>query len=120
VGDPDKFDSYSYTTTEQLTWITKYSKYTGNRPRYFYVNNYVYIYNEPQLEYINIRGLWFDQKQLNEFKCNNQPCYTDDDQYEIADDIINTMVQDVIKNELRIMAPDIVTEVTVDKQQTPN
>ncbi len=119
VGDPDKFDAYGYTTPEQLYWLVKYNKYTSDRPRYFYINGYVYIYNEPDLEYINIRGIWPDQRQLNTFKCNDVPCYTDDDQWDIPDDIINTMIQDILRNELRLIAPEM-GEVTVDNKETDN
>lgn len=116
VGGPDKMDGYSYTSTDQLVWIVNYSRYTKDRPKYFYVNGYIYVYNEPELEYINVRGIWPDQRQLNIFKCDDVPCYNDDDQYDIADDIINTMVQDIIKNEFRVLAPEL-TEISIDKQE---
>lgn len=117
VGDSDKFDAYSYATPEQVYWLVKYSKYTKNRPTYFYVNGYIYIYNEVDLGYINVRGVWPDQRQLNQFKCNNSPCYTDDDLWDVPDDIINTIIQDVLKNELRLIAPEL-GEVTVDENGT--
>ncbi len=115
VGDPDKLDGYTYMSPEQMVMIVNYgSKYTKDRPKYFYVNGYVYIYNEDSLEYVNIRGIWSDLRQLSPFKCADQPCYTDDDQWDIPDDIINTMMQDVIKNELRFLMSPEVDEVTVD------
>ncbi len=122
VGDPDKIDAYSYTTPDQLYWILKYgAKYTHDRPRYFYINGYIFIYNDRAIEYINVRGVWPDQRQLVLFKCEDQPCYTDDDQYDIPDDIINTMMQDIIKNELRLFMPNpsdaIVETTTKNKQQ---
>lgn len=120
VGDPDKMDAYSYATPEQIYWLINFSKYTKERPRYFYINGYVYIYNEVDLDYINIRGLWPDQRQLDPFKCMEEgeevPCYTDDDQWDIPDDIINTLIQDVLKNELRLIAPEL-GEVTVDNKE---
>lgn len=116
VGDPDKFDGYGYATPDQVYWLQKYNKYTGSRPKYFYINGYVYIYNEPDLGSLNIRAVWPDQRQLNPFKCNNVPCYTDDDQYDIPDDIINTMMQDVLKNEMRMFFPEL-AEVTVDEKK---
>jgi len=114
VGDPDKLDGYTYTTPEQLLWIQNYgSRYTQDRPKYFYVNSYVYIYNENDLESVNIRGLWPDQTQLKDFKCDGKPCYTDDDQYEMPGDLINIMIQDVLKNELRILMAGEPDEVTL-------
>jgi len=102
VGDPDKVDGYTYAAPEEILWLLKYNKYTSNRPKYFYLNGYIYIYNEDSLEHVNIRGLWPDQRQLNTFKCNDVPCYTDDDQWDVPQDIINTMVQDLFKNELAL------------------
>jgi hypothetical protein len=114
VGDNDRTDSYGYATIDQIVWFNKYNKYTSSRPKYEYANGYVYVYNEDTLEQVTIGGIWPDQAQLNEFKCDDQPCYTDDDQYDIADDIINTMIQDVLKNEFRLLAPEL-AEVTVDE-----
>lgn len=117
VGDPDKFDGYTYTTPEQLYYILKYgSKYTKDRPKYFYSNDYIYVYNEDSLENLGIRGIWPDQRQLNEFKCNGVPCYTDNDQYDIPDDIINVMMQDILKNELKFLAVPATNEVEVDDE----
>jgi len=118
VGSPDKMDSFTYTTTEQLQFMNKYgSKYTYDRPKYFYVNGYLYVYNEPNMENLGVRGIWPDPTVLQDFKCANKPCYTDDDQWDIPGDIVNTMVQDVIKNELRLLLANMeMDEVTVDNQ----
>lgn len=115
VGDPDKFDGYTYTTPEQLYSILKYgSKYTKDRPKYFYSNGYIFVYNEDSLENLGIRGIWPDQRQLNTFKCADVPCYTDDDLYDIPDDIINVAMQDILKNELKFLAINKTTEVNVE------
>ena len=117
VGDPDKTDSYTYTTTEQLYWMLNYgSIYTQHRPRYFYTNGYLYVYNEDDLEELGVGGIWADQRQLSPFKCADVPCYTDDDQYDIPDDIINTMIQDIIRNELRLLISPEQAEVVVSEK----
>lgn len=119
VGDPDRLDGYTYTTPDQLSYIINYgSRYTQDRPKYFYVNGYVYIYNDPALEYITIGGVWSDPRSLNGFKCDDQPCYTDDDPYDIPDDILNIMIQDVLKNELKWLVSQDSTEVTLDENTT--
>jgi hypothetical protein len=118
VGDPDKADAYAYTTPDQLYWILVYgAKYTRLKPRYLYINGYIYIYNEEILEYINVRGMWPDQRELHDFKCGEEPCYTDDDKYDIPDDLLNTMIQDILKNELRILLSPEQAEVTVTQDQ---
>lgn len=118
VGDADKVDAYGYASTDQLIWVTKYSKYTNKRPKYFYVNKYIYIYNIQEQDYINVRAIWTDPRELSPFKCDDVPCYTDEDQFDIPEDIINTMIQDVLKNEIRLMTPQV-DETTVDEQNQP-
>lgn len=118
VGDPDKTDGYGYSTPEQTKELAMYSKYTADRPRYFYVNGYLYIYNEKELEYVNVRGIWADPRQLSAFKCVNEPCYTDDDQYNIPDDIINTMIQDILKNEGKLLLSPEKAEVDITENNT--
>lgn len=114
VGDPDKLDGYTYMAPDQLLWMVRQgSRYTPDRPKYFYVNSYVYIYNENDLESVNIRGLWTDPTQLKDFLCGDKPCYTDNDQYEMPGDLINIMIQDILKNELRILMAGESGEVTV-------
>jgi len=119
VGDPDKFDGYTYTTPEQLYFILKHgSKYTKDRPKYFYSNGYIFVYNEDSLENLGIRGIWPDQRQLNTFKCADVPCYTDDDLYDIPDDIINVAMQDILKNELKFLSINKTTEINVEDNET--
>lgn len=107
VGSPDKTNAFPYTKPDQLPSILNYgSLYTKSKAKYYYANNYVYILNDNMATDIGISGLWLDQRQLMPFKKASNPAYTDDMQYDIADDIINTMIQDVIKSELRLYLED--------------
>lgn len=120
VGDTDKMDGYTYTTPDQYLYIAKYgSKYTKDRPKYFYANKYVYVYGEDFMDDLTIGGVWSDQRQLNGFKCSTDTCYTDDSQLDIPEDVINLIVQDVLKNELKFLINpgQQNTEVTIDEQQ---
>jgi hypothetical protein len=119
VGAADKSDPYGYATPEDNALYAKYNKYTGDRPKYFYVNGYIYVYNVDNIDYINIRGIFPDPRQLSRFKCTTTPCYTDDDQYDIPYDLINAMMADTLRTELRSFAPNSVPpkqgEVDPDK-----
>ncbi len=105
VGSADKLTPYSYATPEQYTLMAQYNKYTGANPKYFYVNGYLYIYGDLSEEWANVRGLYIDPRDLINFKCEGEPCYTDDDQYEIPDDLINAIIADTLRVELRSQAP---------------
>lgn len=100
VGSADQTEGYRYSTPDQVVF-QKYSKYTSRRPAYFYANGHLMIYNDMDTQWVNVKGVFSDPRSLHDFTCNGNQCYTDDDQFEIPDDIINTMIQDVLKNELR-------------------
>lgn len=107
VGSVDKSMSYRYMTPDQFVYASKYNKYTSRNPSYYYSNNRIYIYNDLDENYISIRGVFSDPRVLQPFKCAGTPCYTDDDQFEIPEDIINIIIQDVLKNELRTLFPQV-------------
>lgn len=114
VGSPDKQNPFGYATPEDAQLYNKYNKYTADSPKYFYVNGYVYVYNTDDLTYVNIRGVFPDARSLKDFKCSGVPCYSDDDQYDIPDDLINSMIRDTLQIELRAQAPKE-GEVDLDK-----
>lgn len=105
VGDANKEDAYRYMTPDQVK-ISLSNIYTSRRPSYYYSNSYLYIYNDNDISYVNVRGVFTDPKELEPFKCGSDPCYTDDDTFDISEDVVNTMVQDILKNELRNVFPE--------------
>lgn len=119
VGDADKQSSYRYMTPDQSLLSSSTARYTATRPSYYYANGYIYIYNDDDIEYINVRGVFSDPSQLSSFKCGTTPCYTDNDSFEMPEDIVNTMVQDVLKNELRNLMHEL-GEVEVTTQPKDN
>jgi hypothetical protein len=106
VGSVDKNEAYRYMTPDQTVFAIRYNKYTGKLPTYFYANGHIYIYNDPDTEWINVRGVFSDPRSLHDFTCEGHACYTDDDDFEMPEDIINTMIQDTLKNELRQILPE--------------
>lgn len=105
VGSSDKTQAYGYATPEQAVEYLKYNKYTKQARKYFYTNGHLYIYNDPETKYVNVRGIYVDPRQLREFRCEGTPCYSDDDQYEIPYDLINDLIRDTLQIELRNLFP---------------
>lgn len=105
VGSATEGEPYGYATPEQAALYAKYNTYTSRSLKYFYSNGYVYILNSEEVANINIRGIFDDPRQLKPFKCAGQPCYTDDDQYDIPADLINSMIRDALTVELRNQFP---------------
>lgn len=106
VGSADKTVSYRYMTPDQVVIMNKYNRYTNDQTSYFYVDGYIYIYNNLDVDYISVRGIFPDPRVLTPFKCEGVACYTDDDKYELPEDILNSMIQDILRNELRLLSQE--------------
>jgi hypothetical protein len=114
VGSVDKMISFGYATPEQFNVYNKYNKYTGGNWKYFYINQYLYVYGDKEIEDVNVRGLYPDPRDLKGFQCSGTPCYTDDMQYDVPDDLINAMISDTLRIELRNQFPQV-GEIQTDK-----
>jgi hypothetical protein len=77
-------------------------KFNKNIVYVFLLNGYIYLVSKSfkldYLEKINIRGVFENPSELAEFvACNNQPCYTDDDEYPINQWMLPYIEAEVIK-----------------------
>ena len=116
VGSKDSKTAYSYSTPEQIETL-KYNRYTGKVTRYFYMNGYLYLLNNVIPREGFVRGLFLDPRSLKDFKCpDGTACYTDDDQFEAPDDLINSIITDIYRVELRQLVPEK-EEVTIDEEE---
>jgi hypothetical protein len=100
VSSQDKRITFEWTTPEQFEFI-QHLTFTGHEPRYFWINDYIYIVNNNLLDAINIRFVPERPEELNNFDCIN--CVIND--AHIPDDLSEVIIQLIIENELRILAP---------------
>lgn len=95
VTSPDKSKSFSQTNYFRAR-SNKYNKYTGDEPRWFIKNDYLYIVNELVLEYVSVSGIYEDPTEALLFnKCDGSSCFSWDDDYPITQRmsrVITTMV----------------------------
>lgn len=79
----------------------QYSKYTGNKRSYFLKNNYIYIVNDQNLQYINVIGLFQSPSELaNYITCEEESCFTPNSQYPISANMANQIVDIIIKTKV--------------------
>ena len=72
VGSIDGSNHYQRTTFQKVKF-DKFAKFTGNKTKYYELNDYIYIINpdSKNLKYITINGVFEDPLKANEFKINN-------------------------------------------------
>lgn len=102
VGATDKISRYTSILPEEIEYL-KHNKYTSKDPRYYYMNEYVYLLNL-QPEYVNIRGIFADPREVAKFnQCEDAECYTDDSRFPVPEDMIPGIINSFISGELRIL-----------------
>ncbi len=102
VGGIDKRTRFTMTIPEEIQFIG-YSKYSKNEPRYYYMNDSVYLIKS-DADYINIRGIFADPREAAIFNhCEGADCYTDDNNFPCPQDMITGIMTGIINGELRIL-----------------
>lgn len=104
VSSPDKTVGFTETTYfRQRT--NRHNKYTGNKPRWFTKNNYLYVTNEKVLEYVSLSGIFEDPTEALLFTdCDKNPCFTWDSEYPITSRIASVVTSMILKERIGIMA----------------
>ena len=113
VGDSTHVRSYGESDPAFIQDIS-YSRFTKNKPKWFYMNDMIYIYNTTVIERIGVRGVFESPEALAACACTDTVCYKDTDRYPIALDLLNAIVRDILQVELKqYMPPE--SEVEQDK-----
>jgi len=104
IGTPEgkkRFPLETPTRAEKMSW----RPFTGKSPRSFVLNNYVYVTNSLGIEIINVRGIFADPTKAKNFKtCEGDPCYTDDSEFPIPEDMITEIEDYIVKNKMSLLA----------------
>lgn len=85
------------------------SKYTNREPVAYLENGYIYIQNANALSYIKVKGVFEVPSELVELTnpMTNTTVYTYDDAYPIPNNILPTLKQMILKQELNIESRNI-------------
>lgn len=103
VGTLEKTFYIPPVPTVRQQWI-QFEKYTKDLPRYYHLNGYIYITNNEVLEYINIRGVFLNPREVQAYnQCTNGLCYDpDNDRYPIAGWMIEPLTKMLLAGPLQV------------------
>lgn len=98
--------SYTLVPYQRAAWIGR-GRWTKKYHFAFLHKNYVYIVG-PKSDFfkkVNIQGVFENPTDVKAFNtCTNMPCYSDDSEYPISVNHIETMKQIILKNNFKIEA----------------
>ncbi|UCD07715.1 MAG: hypothetical protein JSW41_01960 [Candidatus Aenigmatarchaeota archaeon] len=117
VGTADYSHSFGYLEPEYIKFHQA-SKYTAEKPKWFWQDNRIVITNIEKIKHIGVRGILSDPTSFEKCACSLDPdvqvCFDPDAPYPIAEDILNAVMRDILNVELRNMFPQPAV-VNVDK-----
>lgn len=106
VGDVTGLGTIPFVESNAIQWIP-YDKYTKNKMKAYMIEDYLYVYNADGLEYINVKGIFENPKEVEKFadcKDTGGNCYSDDYDYPIPLDMINLINQGILNGELTLLS----------------
>ena len=93
-----------------------YDKYTSEKPKYYMIDEYIYIYNPNGLEYVNVRGVFEDPREVHDFKTCDGSCYDPQSDYPLPADMLSAINLGLLQGELQLLS-SAPTDKELNRQQ---
>ena len=104
VGHPDGTSPISLVEAHMLKYLA-YDKYTAHKPKAYMVNDYMYLYNPGDMQYLNVRGVFENPSDLSVYKCETGICFDEGkEDFPIPMDMLSMINAGIINGELRLLA----------------
>ncbi len=110
VGATSGRDSYGQWNTAYADYL-KFNIYTKTRPKWYYINQKLFIFNESSDKFIMIRGVFDDVDSVN--ACGDEKCFTDDLPFPVSGDLLDIMISSILQVELARISP-VTEKVDID------
>jgi hypothetical protein len=95
VGSADRLITFRYIKPYVMRYIRSLPL-IGNSICYFYINGYVYIYNNTKLERVLIDAV-YNSLDVTESEDSTGICYKDDMEFPLAGDLLNAVIDEVTR-----------------------
>jgi hypothetical protein len=116
IGKPDGTGAIPKVEPYMVEYLM-YDKYTKDKPRYYVIDEHIYIYNANGLENVNVRGVFEDPEEVHRFDtCNNGACYDPMSDYPLPADMLSAINMGLLQGELQLLTSSP-TDVELDRQQ---
>lgn len=100
VGDSNFINGYGKSDPAFVASVSA-NRFTKKKPKWFYMDNRIYIYNTTTIDRIGIRGVFETPELTAACACAGTPCYDETSEYPIALDLLNSIIRDTLQVELK-------------------
>lgn len=92
----------------------QFNKFTSQATFWYYLNDYIYIITNKKFKYISITGIGADPSEWLDKCVNSADCVSDDEEFPIAADMLDTVLKAIRETELSLQIPE--KEINVDAE----
>ena len=115
IGKPDGTGAITKVEPYMVEYLM-YDKYTSEKPKYYMIDEYIYIYNPNGLEYVNVRGVFEDPREVHDFKTCDGSCYDPQSDYPLPADMLSAINLGLLQGELQLLS-SAPTDKELNRQQ---
>ena len=102
VGAVDGTTRFQLVPPFTVNW-QQYNKISSKNIKAFIFDDYIYVFPDCRVKYAMIRGVFEDPEDLKGSDNENGICYDDSSEFPLPVDMIPNLIQDILKNELRVL-----------------
>jgi len=119
VGGLNGDAPYTYATPNELPYLLQ-GRYGKNLNFYTHANKRIYLFGK-QKKTINVTGIFENPAAVEEVvNCDNQPCWTIDEDYPITGSMIQQITTLLLQGEYQLLVPPSLThEVETEGEEAP-
>lgn len=93
-----------------------YDKYTKDHTKAYMIEDYLYLVNDQDIGFVNVRGVFEDPEELAKFDCDGTDCYNDKTPFPMPADMIQVITMGIAQGELGLLSSTISDEMLNRKQ----
>ena len=115
IGKPDGTGAIPKVEPYMVEFLL-YDKYTSDKPKYYMIDEYIYVYNPNGMEYINVRGVFEDPREVHNFNTCDGSCYDPQSDYPLPADMLSAINMGLLQGELQLLS-SAPTDKELNRQQ---
>ena len=115
VGKPDGMGAIPKVEPYMVEYLG-YDKYTCDKPKYYMIDEYIYVYSPNGMENINVRGVFEDPREVHNFNTCEGNCYDPQSDYPLPADMLSAINMGLLQGELQLLS-STPTDKELNRQQ---
>jgi hypothetical protein len=93
-----------------------YDTYTKDSTKAYMIEDYLYLVNDNDIGFVNVRGVFEDPEEISRFDCDGTDCYNSKSEFPMPMDMLQMITSGIIQGEMGLLSSTITDEILNRKQ----